>query len=321
MKKKLNKIAVVIPCYKVKNKILSVIELIGNEVDLIYIIDDFCPENSGDYVKKHCSDKRVCIINHKVNLGVGAAVISGYKAAINDNCDVIVKIDGDNQMDPRIINYFLEPLVNGYADYTKGNRFHNIESVLQMPTARIFGNAALSVLTKISSGYWNIFDPTNGFTAISSKVAKLLPLEKISNRFFFETDILFRLNTLKAVVIDVPMAAKYDDEISNLKIRKIILEFTYKHVRNFIKRVFYNYYLRDVSIASFQLPLALIFLIFGFCYGLINWNVSIHNLETASAGTVMLCALPIIIGFQLLLAFIAYDIGTVPKNPIHHFLP
>jgi glycosyltransferase involved in cell wall biosynthesis len=320
MQNNLNKIAVVIPCYKVKNKILSVIELIGNEVDNIYVIDDFCPERSGDFVKKHCNDERVNIIYHKVNLGVGAAVISGYKAAINDNCDVIVKIDGDNQMDPRIINNFVSPIANGYADYAKGNRFHNIESVLQMPNIRIFGNAALSVLTKISSGYWNIFDPTNGYTAISSKVAKLLPHGKISNRFFFETDILFRLNTLKAVVIDVPIQAKYEDEKSNLEIRKIIFEFSYKHVRNFLKRVFYNYYLRDVSIASFQLPLAITFLIFGIVYGLLKWNLSMDSLVTASAGTVMLSALPIIIGFQLLMSFISYDIGTVPKTPIHPFL-
>lgn len=315
-----NKIAVVIPCYKVKDKVLGVIQLIGNEVDLIYIVDDCCPENSGDYIKKNCNDKRICIINHKVNLGVGAAVISGYKAAINADCDVVVKIDGDNQMDPRIIKKFVDPIINGYADYTKGNRFHNIESVNQMPAARLFGNAALSVLTKISSGYWNIFDPTNGYTAISTKVAKLLPLVKISNRFFFETDMLFRLNTLKAVVIDIPMEAKYDDEKSNLKIPNIIIEFSYKHTENFIKRIFYNYYLRDVSIASFQLPLALLFLFFGISYGLKNWNLSIQTLQNASAGTVMLSALPIIIGFQLLLAFISYDISSVPKNPIHRFL-
>ncbi|WP_459200420.1 glycosyltransferase family 2 protein, partial [Pseudomonas tremae] len=243
-------IAVVIPCYKVKSHILGVISGIGPEVDKIYVVDDCCPDQSGAFVEQECSDPRVKVIKCPVNQGVGGAVMTGYAAAIADEVDVIVKVDGDGQMDPLLIPDFVLPILNGQADYTKGNRFFDLEEIRQMPKIRLFGNAALSFLTKLSSGYWDLFDPTNGFTAIHADIAKHLPVKKISKRYFFETDILFRLNTLRAVAIDIPMDAKYEDEVSNLKISKIIGEFFVKHMRNMGKRIFYNYYLRDMSLAS-----------------------------------------------------------------------
>ena len=182
---------------------------------------------------------------------------------------------------------------------------------------RLFGNAILSLMTKLSSGYWNLFDPTNGYTAIHSDVAKHLPFNKISHRYFFETDMLFRLNTVRAVVVDVPMDAKYGDEKSNLKISKIMGEFLIKHIRNLIKRIFYNYYLRDMSLASLELPLGLMALIFGVIFGSYQWSHSLVNGSPSSAGTVMVSALPIIVGVQLILGFLSYDINSVPSRPIH----
>lgn len=218
-------IAVVIPCYKVKRHILKVIQNIGKEVAAIFVIDDCCPEASGDFVKMNCPDQRVKVICHHENLGVGGAVLTGYKAALDAGMDIIVKIDGDGQMDPYLIPQFVLPILKGNADYTKGNRFYNLEKIHAMPKLRLFGNAVLSLMSKFSSGYWNLFDPTNGFTAIHCNTARLLPFKKISQRFFFETDMLFRLNTLLAVVVDVPMDAKYEEECSNLKISNIISEF------------------------------------------------------------------------------------------------
>lgn len=172
------RIAVVIPSYRVKKHILEVISGIGNEVERIYVVDDLCPEQSGDFVEAHCDDPRVRIIRHEVNQGVGGAVMSGYRAAIEEGVDIIVKVDGDGQMDPSLIPYFVEPIISGNADYTKGNRFFDLESVRAMPRIRLFGNAVLSFMTKMSSGYWDLFDPTNGYTAIHADVAKHLPFEK-----------------------------------------------------------------------------------------------------------------------------------------------
>jgi dolichol-phosphate mannosyltransferase len=220
-------------------------------------------------------------------------------------------------MDPSLIMDFCTPIIMGQADYCKGNRFFDLEKVLSMPGIRLFGNAVLSLMCKFSSGYWNLFDPTNGYTAIHSDVAKQLPFHKISQRYFFETDILFRLNTLRAVVVDVPMEAKYGNEVSNLKISKIVIEFLIKHARNFLKRLFYNYYLRDMSIASIELPVGLFLICFGIVYGVYHWLQSAGAGMQTPAGAVMLSALPILTGIQLILAFISYDIQSIPIRPIH----
>ncbi|ESS15150.1 N-glycosyltransferase [Betaproteobacteria bacterium MOLA814] len=316
-----SRVAVVIPCYKVTRQILEVIANIGNEVWRIYVIDDACPDSSGKYVSLHCVDQRVRVIFHESNQGVGGAVMTGYSAAIEEGALVIVKVDGDGQMDPSLIPSFIYPILSGDADYTKGNRFFDLEEIHTMPKVRLFGNAVLSFMTKISSGYWDLFDPTNGFTAIHADVARLLPFGKISRRFFFETDLLFRLNILRAVVVDIPMNAKYSYEVSNLKISHIIGEFFVKHIRNFFKRIFYNYYLRDMSLASMELPLGVALFLFGFCFGMWNWFLAVREGITTPAGTVMLSALPVLMGLQLILAFLAYDIASVPRRPRSSLLP
>src|SRR5690554_3892852 len=310
------KIAVVIPCYKVKTHILGVIARIGQEVWRIYAVDDCCPESSGDFIAAHCEDPRVRVIRNPVNTGVGGAVMAGYRAAIADGADIIVKIDGDGQMDPALVPDFVSPIIAGEADYTKGNRFFDLEHVKAMPRVRLFGNAVLSLMTKLSSGYWDLFDPTNGYTAIHADVARHLPFEKISHRYFFETDMLFRLNTLRAVVVDIPMEAHYGDEQSNLKISDILGEFLLKHARNFVKRIFYNYYLRDMSLSSLELPLGLLLVVFGVLYGGYHWMGSLEEGIPTPAGTVMLSALPILLGMQFILAFIGHDISSVPSSPL-----
>jgi len=310
-------IAVIIPTYKAHDHILRVIDAIGSEVTRIYVIDDCCPDKSGDFVAANCKDQRVSIITHEENQGVGGAVMTGYKAAIEEGMDILVKIDSDGQMDPALILDFVAPIIAGEADYTKGNRFFDLEKVRSMPKARLFGNAMLSLMCKLSSGYWNLFDPTNGYTAIHADVARHLPFNKISRRYFFETDMLFRLNTLRAVVVDVPMAARYGDEVSNLKISRTVGEFLIKHMRNFSKRIFYNYYLRDMSLASIELPVGLVLLLFGLTYGGYHWAHSVDMGVPTPAGTVMLSALPIFMALQLLLSFIGFDVSSVPVRPIH----
>jgi dolichol-phosphate mannosyltransferase len=311
------KIAVVIPCYKVRNHILGVITRIGPDVGRIYVVDDCCPDGSGDFVVNNCVDERVTVIRNPENQGVGGAVMAGYQAAITDGMDIIVKVDGDGQMDPSLIPDFIAPILAGEADYTKGNRFFDLEEIRAMPKMRIVGNAALSFMTKLSSGYWDLFDPTNGYTAIHRDVARHLPFKKISRRYFFETDMLFRLNTLRAVVVDIPMDAKYADEVSNLKVSKIVGEFFFKHIRNLGKRIFYNYYLRDMSLASLELPIGVVMFVFGTAFGIFHWVNSLQSGVPTTAGTVMLSALPVILGTQFILAFIGYDISSVPKRPFH----
>ncbi len=310
------RIAVVIPSFRVTKHIIAVLESIPAEVWRIYVVDDACPEHSGEFVETHCHDPRVVVLQHTHNGGVGRAVMTGYQAAINDRADIIVKLDGDGQMNPALIPILVEPIMLGEADYSKGNRFYDLENIRAMPSLRIFGNAVLSLMTKVSSGYWNIFDPTNGYTAIHASVCAALPFKKISERYFFETDMLFRLNTLRAVVVDVPMDAQYGDETSHLKISKIVGEFLVKHTRNFFKRIFYNYYLRDLSLASLELLAGLVLVLFGLGYGGYHWAASAQLQVATPAGTVMLAAMPPLVGLQLLLSFVGYDISSVPKRPL-----
>lgn len=311
------RIAAVIPCFRVRGHVLDVIGRIGPEVERIYVVDDACPDGSGELVSERCDDPRVTLIRLPENRGVGGAVMAGYRAAIDDDMEIIVKIDGDGQMDPALIPDFVAPIVAGEADYTKGNRFFDIEAVQAMPAVRLYGNAILSFMSKLSSGYWDLFDPTNGYTAIHADVARRLPFDKISPRYFFETDMLFRLNTLQSVVLDIPMVARYGAEVSNLKVSAVIFEFLGKHARNFAKRIFYNYYLRDMSVASVELPLGLLLFSFGVTFGAYHWFRSFADGASSTAGTVMLSGLPVILGLQFILAFLAHDVRSVPTRPIH----
>jgi len=311
------RIAVVLPCFKVKRHILDVISRIGDECWRIYVVDDHCPEFSGDYVEANCTDPRVHVIRHATNQGVGGAVITGYLKAIESGASILVKIDGDGQMPPELLPSFVGPILNGEADYAKGNRFFDLTNVGRMPALRLCGNAALSFVTKLSAGYWNSFDPANGYTAIHAEVAKRLPLDKISRSYFFETDMLFRLGSLRAVVVDVPMDAQYGDEISSLRVSRIFGEFLFKHVRNFGKRIFYNYFLRDFSAATVELVMGALLVGFGLIFGVLHWIDSLSTGQAASAGTVMLAALPLLVGIQLVISFLNYDIQSVPRRPIH----
>lgn len=306
-------IAVVIPAYKVKNQILDVVQELDNTVDKIIVVDDCCPDGTGNYLKEKSTDPRVEILFHKKNQGVGGAVSTGYKRALEIGADIVIKLDGDGQMDQGQITKLIAPILIGNADYTKGNRFYSVEYVKVMPAIRLFGNSCLSIINKFVNGYWNIMDPTNGFTAISNKALSNINLEKISKRYFFESDMLFRLSIQRAIVKDVPIPAKYDDEESSLSITKVLFSFPPKYIVRFLKRIFYLYYLRDFNAGTIQLTLGMCLFLFGVVFGTIKWFESIYSSVPATAGTIMLASLPIILGFQLLLGFLYFDIGNQPK--------
>lgn len=312
-------IAAVIPCYKCSTRILDVVSAIGPEVGAIYVVDDACPEATGDVVCRMVTDPRVKVLRRPKNGGVGAAVLTGFEQALADGAAIIVKLDGDGQMDPGAIPALVSPLQRGQADYVKANRFFAPDHLHGMPGVRIFGNAVLSFLSKLSSGYWNIFDPTNGYFAIDAAVLSLLPFDKIARGFLFECDLLFRLSILRARVVDVPLPARYGDENSNLKVPKVILPFMGRLAVNFLKRLVYSYLIRDFSLGSVYILAGLPMVLFGLIYGITEWMS--HALASppvaASTGVVMLAALPLILGIQFIIAFFAQDVISVPTSAIH----
>lgn len=309
-------LAVVIPCFRVTAHVCDVIARIGPDVAMIFAIDDACPDGSGRMIEAQVKDPRVRVLYHDRNKGVGGAVMSGYRAALAAGADVIVKVDGDGQMDPALIAEIARPVMDGRADYSKGNRFYSIWNVRKMPRVRLFGNAALSFLTKLSSGYWSIFDPTNGYTAVHAEALRRMEFANLSERYFFESDMLINLGNIRAVVADVPMVAHYADEKSNLKISQVFGQFLTKNVRELAKRILYTYFMRDFSLASAQLLMGSLFMGFGSIFGAWGWYHSISTGDTASTGTVMIAVLPIILGFQLLLSFLGFDMTNEPKTPI-----
>ncbi|MBF0342057.1 MAG: glycosyltransferase family 2 protein [Magnetococcales bacterium] len=309
-------VAVIIPCYRVRDRVAEVIRGIGPNVDRIYCVDDACPEQSGRHIQASIADPRVRVLFNEQNLGVGGATLRGFRAALEDRCDILVKLDGDGQMNPGMIPRLISPLLHRRADYSKGNRFYHIEDTTQMPLARLVGNAMLSFVAKASTGYWNIFDPNNGFVAIHAWAARKLPLEKIRHNFFFESDMLFHLNIIGAVVEEVPHKAIYRGEKSNLNIFGVMPLFLSGHVRNFSRRIFYNYFLRGFSVTSLELILGVLLLLWGVIYGAVEWRESIVSGIPKSAGVIILAALPVLIGVQFILDFLGYDMNQIPKVPL-----
>ncbi len=309
------RIAVVIPCYKVANHLADVLARIGPEVSDIYCSIDGCPEGSREVASRAQSlDPRIQVLFHEKNSGVGFAFMAGARKAFADGAEIVVKLDGDGQMPPEKIPDLVEPLIRGEADFSKGNRFFHLEDLQTMPVIRMIGNAGLSFFSKLSTGYWNLFDPTNGFIALRADIAIRLPWEKIDQKYFFESDLLFRLYTLRAIVVDVPMKSHYGSEQSHLNIFRAAVYFPFYHLRNFLKRTFYCYFLREFNIASLNLILGLGLIGFGLSFGLFQWIRGYELNQLASAGTVMFAALPLILGWQALLAFFAFDVGNVPRK-------
>ena len=307
------KIAVVLPCYKVSRQLERVLVAMPPFVDFVIVVDDACPEKSGKIAERLDNDK-IFVIYHTKNRGVGGAVISGYKKALELNSDIVVKLDGDGQMNPEDIEILISPLTKDMADYAKGNRFHDFHALKSMPKSRLFGNSFLSFAVKVASGYWNTMDPTNGFCAITSEALNNLNLKNIDERYFFETDMLINLNINEYVVQDVPVSTKYSDETSNLSIGNTTITFPPKIIKGFVKRIFYKYYLYNFNMASIYLLLAIPLLVFGACFGVYKWTVGlIENVENNS-GTIMLVALPVILGVQFLLQAISIDINNLPKR-------
>lgn len=307
---------VVIPCFNVSNHIKGVIDEIGSDIFGIVVVDDASSDSTQSTLATLKSGRNIHILRNEVNLGVGGTTKRGFEYAALQGADIIVKIDGDGQMDPSLIAELVAPIVNGQADYAKGNRFINTDQVMAMPKMRLAGNIALSFMTKLSSGYWEVFDPNNGFVAISARALKLLPLAKIDERYFFESDMLFRLHLARAVVQDVPTPTKYGSEVSGLSELQATFEFGYKHHRNFFKRIIIEYYLRDFNLGSIQLPLGIALTLFGWIYGGVNFlNSHALNQETPT-GTQVLVAMSLLSGLQLLLGFFNFDIGNAPKKPI-----
>lgn len=241
-------IGVVVPAYNEEKLIGRVIETMPDFVDYIVIVNDKSKdktrENVENYVKKF--PERVILINHEINQGVGGAIASGYEWARDHDIDVAVVMAGDAQMDPNDLPALLDPVVNGSVDYSKGNRLVTGEAFKRIPKVRYFGNSALSLLTKIASGYWHIADSQTGYTAINKKALKVIDWKNMWKRYGQPNDLLVTLNIENFRVADVPVEPVYGvGEQSGIKVRKVIFTLSFLLLRLFFKRMIQKYVIRD----------------------------------------------------------------------------
>ncbi len=309
-------LAVVIPAYHVADKIESVLEDLPDYLCHIIVVDDASPDNTSELVQAFAArDRRVILICHQQNKGVGGAMVAGFQKALELGAQVVVKVDGDHQMDPAHIPALVTPLLEGKADYAKGNRFRDFESLRHMPLTRRIGNLGLSFLTKAATGYWNCFDPTNGFFAIRAEILAQLPLERLDRRYFFETSMLANLYLLDAFILDVPMPARYRGERSNMSIWRVLVEFPAKLLATVFRRLLLRYFLFDFSMVSVYLLTGIPLILFGLIFGSLKWIQYLKLGVPAPTGTVILPTLALILGIQILLSAIEIDMNAAPKTP------
>lgn len=308
-------IYIVIPSYQAKKTIQKVLQDIPVFIHKIVVVDDASTDGTDEIVRScQKSDPRIVLITHPANQGVGGAVITGYYYALEKKAGIIVKMDSDGQMDPGYIQDLIAPILAGESDYTKGNRFLHEEALLKMPIIRRIGNLGLSFLTKAASGYWNIFDPTNGFTAISFEACNSLKIERLAKRYFFETSILLELGLQKMVVKDIYIPAKYLTGKSRLSTLRSFFEFPPRLLKGLLKRIVYSYFIRDFTAISVFLVAGWINVLFGLIWGIYHWWKSSYYHEPATTGTVMIATLTLIIGMQFLLQAIVMDIQNTPSK-------
>jgi dolichol-phosphate mannosyltransferase len=310
-------IVAVVPAYRVEKEIEGVLRTMPAYVKRIIVVNDASPDQTGVIVQKRAAeDSRIILLQHEANQGVGGAMVTGFRKALELGAQIVVKVDGDGQMDVSDMPGLLAPLIRGEADYTKGNRFRDFQALSQMPPLRRFGNMFLSFLAKAATGYWNCFDPTNGYVAIRGDVLAPLPLHRIDRSYFFETSMLARLYLLGALVRDIPMRAHYGSETSSLAIRKVVKEFPGRLLTCFIKRIILKKFIYDLTIESIYLLCGVPMLLAGVLYGGYNWILYAKSGIGAPTGTVVISAMLIILGFQILLAAVNIDLQSVPREPI-----
>ena len=304
------RIAAVVPAHNESAHIARVITTMPELVDLIVIVDDCSTDDTYDRAVA-VGDPRVTVIQHEENQGVGGAIITAHRTAMELGADVDVVMAGDGQMDPDYLPALLDPIVHEGYGFTKANRFYSSTSFQGMPKNRIFGNVVLSFMTKMSTGYWNLFDPQNGYTATTRQVLERLDLDRIKRGYEFENDWLLNLNILGVRARDVPVPAVYGEEVSGMRLGKVVPAITSLLVKGFWKRITLKYVIEGFHPIALLLFVGLLFTAWGLLSGLALaiWSI---GPETSSTATVLASVVPLLMGFQMLLTALQLDIQATP---------
>jgi glycosyltransferase involved in cell wall biosynthesis len=309
---KSHSIAVVMPAHNEERFIGDAIRALPALVDHVVVVDDCSTDNTVGVVRA-LADPRVALMATAKNSGVGGAMKVGYRHTSSLRADFIVKMDADGQMSPDDLPALLDGIIERGAEYSKGNRFLTHSALSAMPRHRLFGNIVLTFMTKLASGYWHIFDPQNGYTAIRRTTLELIDLDRINDGYFFENDMLSQLYLQRARVVDVDIPARYGKEESGVRVFRVASSFPLLFFGKFLRRIYDRYILRDFSPVALFLILGVLLFGWGAAFGLYLWIRSFVTMELTKTGTIMLALLPLILGFQLLLQGLVLDIQESPR--------
>lgn len=289
----------------------DVVRTMPEFVDDIVVVDD-CSSDGTSEAALAPNDPRLTLIRHDPNQGLGGSLVDAHKKALELGGDIMVVMAGDGQMDPAYLPDLLRPILEDGYDFTKGNRFFGLGSYAGMPGYRVFGNVALTFMTKVATGYWDMFDPQNGYTATTRHASERVDWDRIVRDYSFENDVLAELGIMRARIRDVDIPAVYGEEISGIKLRKVIPSLVRTLWKAFWRRFWLLYVVRSFSPVALFLFTGSLMLLWSLVYGV--WViVATWGPPVASTGTVMLAVLPFLLGFQLTLAAFVLDIMNTPK--------
>jgi glycosyltransferase involved in cell wall biosynthesis len=303
------RVAVVVPAFDEEKLIVTTLAGIPEFVDRVIVVDDASRDGT-TAAAGGTGDERVEVITHDKNRGVGAAIVTGYKRALEEEIDVTCVMAGDNQMDPDDLEAIAGPVARGEVEYAKANRLFTGRAWELIPRNRYLGNAVLSLLTKIASGYWHVADSQSGYTAVSLKTLELLDLDRIYPRYGFPNDMLVHLNVINARVRDVPSRPVYGvGETSGIRLGRVIPAISWLLTKAFFWRMREKYVIRDFHPLVFFYVFGIVFLLLGFVLGI---TVSILRIagNDLAIGTVVLVALLLIAGLLFTLFAMLFDMES-----------
>lgn len=303
--------ALVLPAHDEAAHIGGVLASLPAWVDRIIVVDDASADDTVGAVEA-VGDSRVRVIRHEANLGVGAAMRTGYRAALREGYDLIGKMDADGQMRASELERLVEPFAVGIAEYTKGNRFYLSGATTGMPTHRGLGNTALTFMSKLASGYWHVYDSQCGFTVVRASFLRLMDLDRLPDGYFFENAMLIGLNALGARVVDVPTSTVYGSERSDVRVGRVMLGFPPQLLAGGVRRFWRKHLVTDFGPVGALTILGVILSLFGGVFGGYHWWMSIDTGVAATTGTVMIAVLPLMLGVQLLIQAFALSVASSP---------
>ena len=304
------RVAVVVPAYQEERLIADTLRGIPDFVDDVVVVDDCSADDTAEAARA-VHDERIEVLRLERNEGVGGAIITGHRRAMERGADIMVVMAGDNQMDPDELPRLLTPITQDGYGFAKGNRFYTTGGMGGMPAHRVVGNMLMTFLNKASSGYWNIVDPQNGYTAVTREALEMVPLDRVARRYQFENDLLVWLNIANVRATDVNIPARYGDEVSTIRLSTEVPRIMWQMYTGFWRRVWFKYFLWSFSPIAVMLVVGMLFTLIGLAVGVWTTAIALGG-DSPSAGTTILSVVPFMSGFYLLIQAMVLDIQATP---------